>query len=178
VQIETWLLLIQAGQQPNFPPDEASITEFYYIMKEDTVTLTLYPQTQPQGIGGRFTTQSATEDMRNRTTGCTGKPHPACAYCSKDFGRIQELERHVKDAHMPPHQCPFCPFMWTRPAKLKDHLMADHAKIFSPEIQEKIKPLRGQAFIKFLGEYVRRLDVGATSQPMVQAPQIPGPFRF
>ena len=160
-----WLLLVQVGQQPNFPPDEASITDFYYIMKEDTATLTLYPQTQSQGIGGHFTTQSATEDMRNRTTSCTGKPRPACAYCSKDFGRIQELERHVKDVHLLPHQCPFCPFMWTRPGRLKDHFMADHAEIFSPEIQEKIKPLRGQDFIKFLGEYVHSSNVEPTLWP-------------
>lgn len=56
--------------------------------------------------------------------------------------------------------------------------MAEHAERFSPEELEKIKPLRGKEFVKFLGEYVRRLHVGATSQPMVQAPLIPGPFWF
>ena len=60
--------------------------------------------------------------------------------------------------------------MWARPCKLKDHFMADHVEIFSPEILEAIKSLRGQDFIKFLVEYVRKLNVEATSQPMVQAP--------
>jgi len=45
--------------------------------------------------------------------------------------------------------------------------MADHVEIFSPEILEAIKSLRGQDFIKFLVEYVRKLNVEATSQPMV-----------
>jgi hypothetical protein len=55
--------------------------------------------------------------------------------------------------------------MWTRPGRLKDHLVADHAERFSPGILEKIKPLHGQDFVRFLDEYVRRLDIGATSQP-------------
>jgi hypothetical protein len=54
--------------------------------------------------------------------------------------------------------------MWTRPSKLKDHLLADHKGGFSPEILEAIKPLRSQGFVKFLDEYVRKLDVEAASQ--------------
>jgi hypothetical protein len=134
-----------------------------------------YPQTQSQGIEGHSAPQSATEDRRNRTTGCTGRPRPACATCSKDFGRTQELERHVRDIHDPPHQCPFssCPFTWTRPNILKDHLLADHEGGFSPEILEAIKSLRGQNFVKFLDGYVHRLNVEATLQPMIQVPQFP-----
>lgn len=154
-----WLFLVQRGQQPNFPPDEASITKFYYLTDENT--LTSYPQTQSQGIGGNFTTQSLMEDGINSTTGGTGRPRPACVYCSKTFGRIQELGRHVRDVHQLPHQCPFCAFMWTRPCKLKEHFMAAHVR--SPEILEVIKPLRGQGLVKFLYGIV-------TPQPIVQAP--------
>ena len=161
------------GQQPNFPPDEASITNVYYIQSENT--LIPYPQTQSQGIGGHFASQSATENWRNRTTGRTDRPRPACATCSRDFGRTQELERHVRDVHDPPHRCPFssCPFTWTRPNKLKDHLLADHEGGFSPEILEAIKPLRGQGFVKFLDEYIHRRNVEATLQSVVQVPQFP-----
>ena len=63
--------------------------------------------------------------------------------------------------------------MWTRPCKLKDHLMVDHVENFSPEILEAIKPLRGQGFVYFLGEYVRRLDVEGASQPIFQVPPMP-----
>ena len=71
---------------------------------------------------------------------------------------------------MAPHPCPFCAFMWTRPCKLKEHLKANHVERFSLEILEAIEPMRGQTFVKFLDEYVRRLNGEATSQPMVQAP--------
>ena len=159
------------SQQPNFPPDEASIADFYYITNENT--LAPYPQTQSQEIEGDLTTQSATEDRINSTTDCTGKPRPACASCTKDFGRTQELKRHMKDKHKPPHPCPFssCPFMWTRPCKLKDHLLADHKGAFSPEILEAIKPLRGQNIVKFLNGYADTLSVEAALQPVVQVPQ-------
>jgi len=51
--------------------------------------------------------------------------------------------------------------------------MANHVEKFSPEILEAIKPLRGQGFVKFLGEYVRRLDVEGASQPTFRVLQIP-----
>ena len=63
--------------------------------------------------------------------------------------------------------------MWTRPCKLKDHLLADHEGGFSPEILEAIKPLRGQNIVKFLNGYAHTLSVEAALQPVVQAPQFP-----
>ena len=42
--------------------------------------------------------------------------------------------------------------------------MAAHVERFSPDILEAIKPLRGQGFVKFLDEYVRKVDVEAASQ--------------
>ena len=151
--MEAWLVLVQMGQQPKFPPEEASVTDFYYITNENT--LTSYLQTQSQVIEGHFAVQNATEDRRNSTTGPTGRPRPTCLDCSKDFGRIQELERHVRDVHDPPHRCPFssCPFTWTRPNKLKDHLLADHQGGFSPEILEAIERLRGQNFYQILADF-------------------------
>ena len=84
-----WVVFGKMGQQPNFLPDEASITKFYYITNKNI--LTSYAHAQSLGIGGNFTTRSAAEGRRNRTTGGTGNPRPACAYCSKTFGRIEEL---------------------------------------------------------------------------------------
>lgn len=83
---------------------------------------------------------------------------------------------------MPPPQCPFCRFMSNRPGKPKDHLMADHVEIFSPEILEAIKPLQGQSFVKFLGESVDSTTLRRHRNPSFKFPWSPScstvPVRF
>lgn len=51
--------------------------------------------------------------------------------CKKDFGRRPKRERHVRDKRMPRRRCPF---LWSRPSKIRAHLMIDHAKIFATDI--------------------------------------------
>jgi len=76
-----------------------------------------------------------------------------CAFCEEDFGRVQELKRHVKDIHMPRRRCPFCNVTWTRPANIKAHLIADHAEKFTAEVLNRIKALCGRRVTEFLDEY-------------------------
>ena len=92
--------------------------------------------------------QSTAEDNRNHTV-CRGT-RPVCAYCARDFGRVQELKRHMDDMHMPRRRCPLCPFAWTRPGKIKAHLIADHAERFAAEMLEGIKALRGRHIVGFV----------------------------
>ena len=107
-----------------------------------------------------MTAQRVIEDRRSRTTG--DREQPICVYCNKEFGRSQELKRHVKDVHMPRRRCPFCPFVWARPGKIKAHLVADHAERFTAEILEGIKALCGRRVIEFVDAYDHIPDVDAT----------------
>ena len=81
------------------------------------------------------------------------RARPICEYCEEDFGRVQELTRHVKDVHMPRRRCPFCDITWTRPAKIKAHLIADHAEKFTAEVLKGFKALCGRRVTEFLDAY-------------------------
>ena len=109
-----------------------------------------YPQTQFHG--------AATESQRIRMVG--GKARLVCAYCNKDFVRTQELARHVTDKHTPRRRCPFCNFMWTRPDKIKPHLVTNHAEKFPAEMLEAIKMLCGRDVVEFVNGYDHGLGVG------------------
>jgi len=54
---------------------------------------------------------------------------------------------------MPRRRCPFCNVMWTRPTKIKNHLIVDHADKFAPEILEGFKALCGRGITEFLDAY-------------------------
>jgi len=125
-------------------------------------------QAQHHGTGGNLPAQSVTTDQRSRTSG--GRARPICVYCDKEFRRVQELKRHLKDIHMPRRGCPFCPFMWTRPGQIKAHLIADHAEQFTAEVLEGIKALCGRRVIEFVDAYDHVRDVEATSPLAIPLP--------
>lgn len=81
------------------------------------------------------------------------RARPVCGTCGGDFGRDQELKRHVKDIHMPRRRCPFCNVTWTRPAIIKAHLIDDHAEQFTEEELIGIKALCGRRVTEFLDAY-------------------------
>ena len=139
------------GLQPKFPPPhEASTAESYGHI-------------QPSGIGGHSTTQSFTEDQRSRNRTTDHGARPICVQCNKDFGRIREFERHLKEVHMPWRRCPFCDFMWARPDRIKAHIVTCHAETFTPEMLEGIKALSGRRVIEFIDAYYYVPTMEATS---------------
>jgi hypothetical protein len=130
------------------------------------------PYFPPHGTGGHVNFQDATEDQPSSTMGASGKVRPVCVYCKKDFGRAQELKRHVKDKHGPRRRCPFCDFIWIRPSNIKAHLMAEHAEGFTAEMLEVFKALRGRRVIAFVDAYDHEpyVTMEATLQSLVQVP--------
>ncbi|KAH9001559.1 hypothetical protein EDB92DRAFT_1827382 [Lactarius akahatsu] len=68
--------------------------------------------------------------------------------CQAYFGRQQELNRHTIDVHTPPRRCPFCTYGWSRPDKIKDHLMAKHQN--EPQVLNEIRAKRGQNLVAYL----------------------------
>jgi hypothetical protein len=90
-----------------------------------------------------------------------GKVRPVCVHCNQDFGRVQELYRHVRDKHMPRRRCPFCGFMWSRPDKIRSHLLANHAERFTAEMPEGVKALCGRDIVEFVNGFDHGLDMEA-----------------
>jgi len=70
---------------------------------------------------------------------------------------------------MPRRRCPFCHFMWARPHKIQTHLITDHAEIFTAEMLEGIRALRGRRVIEFVDGYDYVPDVETTLQSLLQA---------
>jgi hypothetical protein len=73
----------------------------------------------------------------------------------------------MKDKHDPPRQCPFCDFKWTRPDKIKAHIVADHQEKLSAEMLNYVEPLCGRQVVEFVdgiaGPYGHSLDVNAAT---------------
>jgi hypothetical protein len=94
---------------------------------------------------------------RAQDAGHYGRASPqwrCSACCDKKYQRAQELERHIRDKHQRPKNCPFCQTKWTRPEKIKIHLINDHRDCFTEEAQGEICHLRGQKdTIRFLEKY-------------------------
>ncbi|KAH9063805.1 hypothetical protein EDB83DRAFT_2383217 [Lactarius deliciosus] len=68
--------------------------------------------------------------------------------CQATFGRQQELNRHTIDVHTSPRRCPFCTYGWSRPDKIRDHLMAKHQD--KPQVLNEIRAKRGQNLVAYL----------------------------
>ncbi|KAH9165392.1 hypothetical protein EDB89DRAFT_304477 [Lactarius sanguifluus] len=105
----------------------------------------------------------------------------ACQACGQRFGRPQELKRHEHEVHSPPRHCPFCSYQWRRPDKIKAHLVEAHRDVFSAEILDQIRTLRGNNVVKFVEtiEFVNTFEpprysmtpqAGGSSTPLFPAP--------
>ncbi len=73
-----------------------------------------------------------------------------CGACRATFGRPQELARHTLAVHCPPRQCPFCPYQWRRPYKIKAHIIDVHQDEFPQEVWSVILLLRHQDVVTFV----------------------------
>ena len=76
-----------------------------------------------------------------------------CTDCDRQFGRIQELRRHLRERHEPPRRCPFCEFTWTRPDKIKDHITRFHPDNFTVEVMAVFRALHGKNLVAFLDDF-------------------------
>ncbi|KAI0250571.1 hypothetical protein BJV78DRAFT_554760 [Lactifluus subvellereus] len=94
------------------------------------------------------------ESLRNPEH--VGKASPKryrCAECGKQYRRAQELKRHKRDKHEQLRKCPFCRTEWSRPEKIRAHIITDHADHFNEKEHHEIRRLRGRTdTIHFLTE--------------------------
>ncbi|KAI9456657.1 hypothetical protein BJY52DRAFT_1187737 [Lactarius psammicola] len=68
--------------------------------------------------------------------------------CKVTFRRLQERKRHLIDVHTPRRRCPFCLYAWSRPDKIKTHLMTKHQD--KPQVLNEIQSKCGQRLVAFL----------------------------
>jgi hypothetical protein len=63
--------------------------------------------------------------------------------CNKSYGRRQEAIRHARDKHEVSRKCFICGIKWTRPEKIREHLLSKHRHRFTVEERREIHHLRG-----------------------------------
>ncbi|KAI0250580.1 hypothetical protein BJV78DRAFT_1155047 [Lactifluus subvellereus] len=103
---------------------------------------------EPIGSQRSPQTESA---QRSMDGGRASREWRCCACPDKKYQRAQELKRHIRDTHQRPQKCPFCHTKWTRPEKIRSHLMAYHRDSFTEEEQREFQHLRGRKnVIRFL----------------------------
>ena len=62
--------------------------------------------------------------------------------------------RHIRDKHDQKRKCPFCRTRWTRPERIRTHVLKSHRSILSENEQDEIYHLRGiDDTIRFLAQY-------------------------
>jgi hypothetical protein len=60
------------------------------------------------------------------------------------------MQRHIRERHEAKRRCPFCKFMWSRPDKLKAHLISKHMENVPAGALES---LRGRRLLEFVDAY-------------------------
>ncbi|KAH9059536.1 hypothetical protein EDB87DRAFT_764151 [Lactarius vividus] len=77
-----------------------------------------------------------------------------CTDCGKIYQRPQELKRHTRDKHELQRTCPFCCTRWSRPERIRAHLMKEHESCLTKDQQQQIRLLRGRDdTVHFLEKY-------------------------
>jgi len=110
-----------------------------------------------------------THHTRHGSHRMSNRVRPVCTICNESFGRVQELIRHQKDRHEERRQCLFChKFKWTRPIRVKAHLIAKHKENFTAERLDELKNLRGQSIVAFLERYYDDHSLGLGIQTFHQ----------
>lgn len=84
-------------------------------------------------------------NFENRSKACvTLRRVHHCANCKKVYRRPQDLKRHTRDSHEWQRKCPFCCARWSRPERIRAHLMKKHISRLTKDQQEEIGSLRGR----------------------------------
>lgn len=104
-----------------------------------------------------------------------------CGDCHKEFKRVQELKRHLKEKHEPWRQCPFsgCKFEWIRPDKIKHHITTFHRDKFTAEVMAEFQALIGKKVIAFLDgfDHGPRARTNVETAPLLDPSPSPSPSR-
>jgi len=128
-------------------------------------------KTGPDETGGHSIIYICPQVHDDRRTDPEPRPTaPACGPCKRSFKRNQEYKRHMRDVHTDSLRdqkpdCPFCTFKWTRPDKIKDHIITAHKECLAPDILLEIAALRG----KRLTQYLDRLSQGTNREAAFQS---------
>ncbi|KAH8992644.1 hypothetical protein EDB92DRAFT_1856653 [Lactarius akahatsu] len=112
------------------------------------------PQQQWEGLKAarQDLDPDSTRNSENRSKAPREVHH--CINCSKAYRRHQDLKRHTRDKHEWQRKCPFCRARWSRPERIRTHLMKKHESRLTKDQQQEIRFLRGRDdTIRFLEKY-------------------------
>ena len=97
-----------------------------------------------------------------------------CTPCDKVYPRPQELKRHTRDKHEQKRKCPFCRIRWTRPARIRIHVLKSHGSYLNENEEQEILQLRGrEETIRFLEKYE---EITRTIDAQAPDPRLPSGF--
>lgn len=132
---------------PSQVPQQLEQWEGDYLMLASR--LTQHPTTLEPKAARQDPDPGSEGDSESRSKGSRGVHR--CADCSKMYRRRQDLKRHTRDKHEWKRRCPFCCVKWTRPERIRAHLMRKHKSSFTKDQQQEIRRLQGRdATIRFL----------------------------
>jgi hypothetical protein len=134
---------VQSVPQSYPPHYEASTARLPAIRVHTNVS-----QAQPCETGEYVIIQRAPD--RGKRTSTRPEVQHSCADCNTKFKRIQEFRRHMRDKHGPPRQCPFCGFTWTRPNRIKTHILFGHQDKLAHGTVGTLDKLYGQRIVTFV----------------------------
>lgn len=81
-------------------------------------------------------------NSKNRSKAFASLHH--CTNCDKAYQRPQDLKRHTRDKHFRQRKCPFCCTGWSRPERIRFHLIQKHASLLTLDQHREIRSLRGR----------------------------------
>jgi len=123
-----------------------------------------------------------TRSAQGVKNGGRGPKNWLCSYddCNKKYRRLQELKRHTADKHEIPSKCPFCDYRWSRPERMRSHLINQHRHHFTEEERQEVRGLRGRR--ETIGFLLARCSnamlPGNNIFRAQSAPSSPQPFRL
>ncbi|KAH9989407.1 hypothetical protein BJV74DRAFT_838449 [Russula compacta] len=180
----------RTGFQPSQEADSSlfswrSNIQFYHsraatILSHEEMSLC---QLSPQQLEGTLVSKDTQEDpepgsdLNSEYDDKTFWEQHYCADCGKQYRRVQELRRHTRDKHEEQRSCPFCDYTWSRPERIRGHLITEHGDRLTEEENQEIRRLRGwKNTIHFLTRFETITPPPESSMLSAQAPVPPQPF--
>ncbi|KAN0127199.1 hypothetical protein V8E53_015005 [Lactarius tabidus] len=129
------------------PPTPRGDVQLRWPRNPNTFSSDVYPSQVPQQHWeelqeGPDLDRKRAWNSKNRSEAPEGLHH--CTKCNKAYQRRQDLKRHYREKHIRQRKCPFCCTRWSRPERIRVHLVKKHESRLTNDQQREIRSLRSR----------------------------------